>query len=213
MKIVQPVQLFIFELKDPKEAFFNVDRLRHFLTGICDSGASLFNWTSENQLTILLMGEMPATQLFLNKTVLWLKGYFQAVRAAWNEPVNEWGQLSVIFHQLKKTLILSEENVVHPAQVSYELLLSELGKPAVERVMETLEPLREELRITLAALFAEDLVLSKTAKRLFIHRNTLLYRLDQIQELTGRDPRCFEDAVYLSTLLKLQEIRSVQVNK
>jgi len=54
-----------------------------------------------------------------------------------------------------------------------------------------------EQKETLETLFAHQLNVSETARQLFIHRNTLLYRLDKITEATGLDPRHFPDAVLL----------------
>ncbi|MBF1027599.1 MAG: helix-turn-helix domain-containing protein, partial [Lachnospiraceae bacterium] len=36
---------------------------------------------------------------------------------------------------------------------------------------------------------------SETSRQLFIHRNTLVYRLDKLQKSTGLDLRVFEDAI------------------
>ncbi len=43
--------------------------------------------------------------------------------------------------------------------------------------------------------FLHDLNLTAASKQLFIHRNTLNYRLDKIRKATGLDVREFEDAV------------------
>ncbi len=37
--------------------------------------------------------------------------------------------------------------------------------------------------------------MSETSRQLFIHRNTLVYRLDKLQKSTGLDLRIFEDAI------------------
>ncbi|CFJ17452.1 PucR family transcriptional regulator [Brevibacillus invocatus] len=58
-------------------------------------------------------------------------------------------------------------------------------------------PLTHEQRETLETLFARQLNVSEAARQLFLHRNTLLYRLDKITEATGLDPRHFPDAVLL----------------
>lgn len=52
-----------------------------------------------------------------------------------------------------------------------------------------------------------DMSLSKTARQLKIHRNTLVYRLDRIEELTGLDPKVFEDAFQLYMALILERYR------
>ena len=62
---------------------------------------------------------------------------------------------------------------------------------------------------TLDALFQCNLNLSEAARTLYIHRNTLLYRLDKISRQTNRDPRIFKDAIDLKILLMLNGIRAV----
>ena len=49
---------------------------------------------------------------------------------------------------------------------------------------------------------------SSTANRLFIHRNTLSYRLDKIASLTGLDPRRFDDAVQIRLAVVLRSLRN-----
>ena len=61
----------------------------------------------------------------------------------------------------------------------------------------------EEMLHTIEMFFAKDLNLSDTARQLYIHRNTLVYRLDKIQRQTGLDLRKFEDAITFRMLLLL----------
>lgn len=63
-----------------------------------------------------------------------------------------------------------------------------------------------ELLATINAFFAENCCSSSTAKRLYIHRNTLSYRLDKIESLTGLDPRKFDDAVQIRLSLLLRSL-------
>ena len=48
---------------------------------------------------------------------------------------------------------------------------------------------------TINKFFENSLNVSETSRQLFIHRNTLVYRLDKIQKLTGLDLRVFDDAI------------------
>ncbi|MGM8366748.1 CdaR family transcriptional regulator [Virgibacillus sp. W0181] len=50
---------------------------------------------------------------------------------------------------------------------------------------------------TIDAYFKMNLSIKKTAEYLYIHRNTLLYRLEQIKKYIGLDPRCFHEACIL----------------
>ncbi|MBQ8148922.1 MAG: helix-turn-helix domain-containing protein [Clostridia bacterium] len=63
----------------------------------------------------------------------------------------------------------------------------------------------EEMLQTIDMFFRKDLNLSDTARQLFIHRNTLVYRLDKVQRLTGLDLRHFDDAVTFKILNELSK--------
>jgi carbohydrate diacid regulator len=56
---------------------------------------------------------------------------------------------------------------------------------------------------TVEKFFENSLNLSEAARNLYIHRNTLIYRLEKIQKITGLDLRNFEDAVLLKVLIML----------
>ena len=66
----------------------------------------------------------------------------------------------------------------------------------------------EEMLRTIEGFFQKDLNLSDTARQLYIHRNTLVYRLDKVQRETGLDLRKFEDAVTFKLLLEMRKCRS-----
>ena len=53
----------------------------------------------------------------------------------------------------------------------------------------------EETLITIDKFFENSLNVSETSRQLYIHRNTLVYRLDKLQKSTGLDLRVFEDAI------------------
>ena len=53
----------------------------------------------------------------------------------------------------------------------------------------------EEELTTVYTFFDNNLNISETARRLYVHRNTLVYRLEKIQKKTGLDVRVFEDAL------------------
>lgn len=64
----------------------------------------------------------------------------------------------------------------------------------------------EEMRTTLETFFQMDCNVSETAKRLYIHRNTLMYRIDKIKQETGLDVRTFRDAVLINLELLLYKV-------
>ncbi|MCR5419802.1 MAG: helix-turn-helix domain-containing protein [Lachnospiraceae bacterium] len=53
----------------------------------------------------------------------------------------------------------------------------------------------EETIMTINKFFENSLNVSETSRQLYIHRNTLVYRLDKLQKTTGLDLRVFEDAI------------------
>ena len=53
----------------------------------------------------------------------------------------------------------------------------------------------EETLTTINKFFDNNLNVSETSRQLYIHRNTLVYRLDKLQKSTGLDLRVFEDAI------------------
>lgn len=57
--------------------------------------------------------------------------------------------------------------------------------------------LPEELLISLRGIVEANLNVSEAARDLFIHRNTLIHRLDRLKEFTGYDARVFQDALIL----------------
>ena len=52
-----------------------------------------------------------------------------------------------------------------------------------------------EILSTINKFFENSLNVSETSRQLYIHRNTLVYRLDKLQKCTGLDLRVFEDAI------------------
>lgn len=70
-----------------------------------------------------------------------------------------------------------------------------------------------EMKETVDMFFRSDLNLSDTARQMFIHRNTLTYRLEKIRKETGLDLRTFEDAVAYRILSELYETEEHEANE
>ena len=70
-----------------------------------------------------------------------------------------------------------------------EMFLSEVFKRG------SMESLDQESLTTIQVFFENNLNVSETSRKLFVHRNTLVYRLEKIRKLTGLDLREFEDAI------------------
>ncbi|MCL2096576.1 MAG: helix-turn-helix domain-containing protein [Oscillospiraceae bacterium] len=71
-----------------------------------------------------------------------------------------------------------------------------------------LESLDRELLITIQSFFENNLNVSETSRRLFVHRNTLVYRLEKIKKLTGLDLREFEHAIIFKVAIMVKKYLS-----
>ncbi len=65
--------------------------------------------------------------------------------------------------------------------------------------------LDDEMLVTINKFFQNSLNISETSRQLFIHRNTLVYRLDKLQKNTGLDIRVFEDAITFKIALMVSK--------
>jgi len=63
----------------------------------------------------------------------------------------------------------------------------------------------EEMFITIRAFFENGLNISETARELYVHRNTLVYRLEKIEKELGLDIRNFEDALTYKLILMIMD--------
>jgi carbohydrate diacid regulator len=59
----------------------------------------------------------------------------------------------------------------------------------------TFELLDDEIIKTVLSFFSNNLNISETARQMYLHRNTLVYRIEKVLKLTGLDLRKFDDAV------------------
>ncbi len=70
-----------------------------------------------------------------------------------------------------------------------ELFLSEVFKK------DSIDSLDQETLFTIQKFFDNNLNVSETSRQLYVHRNTLVYRLDKVQKITGLDLRIFDHAI------------------
>ena len=69
----------------------------------------------------------------------------------------------------------------------------------------SVENLDHETLFTIQRFFENSLNVSETSRKLFVHRNTLVYRLDKIKKMTGLDLREFEDAIVFKIALMVKK--------
>ena len=103
-----------------------------------------------------------------------------------------------------KSITNPDKNFVMYDNLTLELLLSGSGKQEKEEFLSrTITNLTgEELKI-ITTYFDQDMSLHNTCEKLFLHKNTLQYKLNHIYRKTGLNPRRFKDAVLLYLAGKL----------
>ena len=88
-----------------------------------------------------------------------------------------------------------------------EMFLSEVFKKG------SLESLDRETLMTVQSFFENNLNVSETSRKLFVHRNTLVYRLEKIRKLSGLDLRKFDHAVTFKVALMVKKYLSNRPTK
>ena len=102
-------------------------------------------------------------------------------------------EVSKIFYEDASVIAYNQLGI---GRLIYQLPLP-LCKMFIREVFGDYSPdsIDEETLATIDKFFENNLNVSETSRQLFIHRNTLVYRLDKLQKSTGLDLRVFEDAI------------------
>lgn len=129
-----------------------------------------------------------------------------AVRVAYAAEARELKELSRSYKEAKMALevgkiFYSQKDVISYGSLGIGRLIYQLPVPLCELFMKEIfgehppEELDEEAMATINRFFENNLNVSETARQLYLHRNTLVYRLEKIQKSAGLDIRMFEDAM------------------
>ena len=98
-------------------------------------------------------------------------------------------------------IFFAERNVIAYSSLGIGRLIYQLPIPLCKMFIKEIfggkspEDFDEETLTTINKFFENSLNVSETSRQLYIHRNTLVYRLDKLQKITGLDLRVFEDAI------------------
>ncbi len=128
------------------------------------------------------------------------------VRVAYGTVVNELKDVSKSYKEAKMALdvgkiFYAEKNIAAYSELGIGRLIYQLPvnlcKIFIEEIFGENVPadLDEETLHTLNKFFENNLNVSETSRQLFVHRNTLVYRIEKIQKSTGLDLRSFDDAL------------------
>jgi carbohydrate diacid regulator len=128
------------------------------------------------------------------------------VQIAYGTIVNDLKEVSRSYKEAKMALdvgkiFYSGKNVVAYSRLGIGRLIYQLPLPLcrmfIKEIFENKSPddFDDETLTTINKFFENSLNVSETSRQLYIHRNTLVYRLDKLQKSTGLDLRVFEDAI------------------
>ena len=134
------------------------------------------------------------------------KENFKNVRIAYGTIVNEIKEVSRSYKEAKMALdvgkiFFGERDVIAYSELGIGRLIYQLPIPLCKMFIKEIfdgkspDDFDEETLTTINKFFENSLNVSETSRQLFIHRNTLVYRLDKLQKSTGLDLRVFEDAI------------------
>ena len=133
-------------------------------------------------------------------------------RIAYGSIVNEIKGLSKSYKEANMALdvgkiFYSEKNIISYVTLGIGRLIYQLPVNLCEMFIEEIfgenipDEIDDEILLTVGKFFDNSLNVSETSRQLFIHRNTLIYRIEKLQKATGLDVRVFDDALTLKIAL------------
>ena len=129
-----------------------------------------------------------------------------SVKVAYGTIVGELKDVSKSYKEAKMALDVGkifyiEKNVIGYEKLGIGRLIYQLPVSLCRMFMNEIfgdnlpDKLDEETQITIHKFFENSLNVSETARQLYIHRNTLVYRIEKLEKETGLDIRNFDDAL------------------
>lgn len=137
--------------------------------------------------------------LFKNKTS-------REVHVSYGTIVGEMREVSRSYKEAKMALdvgriFFDERDIIAYSELGIGRLIYQLPIPLCKMFIKEIfdgkspDDFDEETLTTINKFFENSLNVSETSRQLYIHRNTLVYRLDKLQKITNLDLRVFEDAI------------------
>jgi carbohydrate diacid regulator len=116
-------------------------------------------------------------------------------------------------------IFIEERNIIAYSELGIGRLIYQLPIPLCRMFIKeifdgkSLEDFDEETLVTINKFFENSLNVSETSRQLYIHRNTLVYRLDKLEKTTGLDLRVFEDAITFKIALMVVKYMKYMENQ
>ncbi|MDE6312461.1 MAG: helix-turn-helix domain-containing protein [Lachnospiraceae bacterium] len=198
--------VFIVESKNDKEG-----RILENVRGLF-GGKSKDFVTAVDEKNIIVVKELSESESYedMEKTAKVILNLFQEdnceAHVAYGTIVNEIKEVSRSYKEAKMALdvgkiFFSERDVIAYSSLGIGRLIYQLPIPLCKMFIKEIfdgkspDEFDEETLTTINKFFENSLNVSETSRQLYIHRNTLVYRLDKLQKSTGLDLRVFEDAI------------------
>ena len=173
---------------------------RDFVTAVDENNVIVVKELSEND------GNREIEKAARNIIALLEKEGTDGVRVSYGTVVREIKEVSRSYKEAKMALdvgkiFFDERNVIAYSELGIGRLIYQLPIPLCRMFIREIfggkspDDFDEETLVTINKFFENSLNVSETSRQLFIHRNTLVYRLDKLQKSTGLDLRVFEDAI------------------
>ncbi|MDD6667288.1 MAG: helix-turn-helix domain-containing protein [Lachnospiraceae bacterium] len=181
------------------------------LREITEVSSTFYLEMNEHDLVLLLASDQTFSPDYLKKAAAEIcdtmaAEAMQTIRLAFDRPANQLSDLPKIYQNLLLSMkvgsiFLSSEQIYNFRDLGLGKLISRLPRQACIDYLEESLPgvdfsqIDEETWHTIRTFFASGLNIAETARNLYLHRNTLVYRLDKFKRTTGLDLRDFDDAV------------------
>ena len=213
IEVVQPRCVFVIETDTDSDinALEMVKELFH-----TQKGDYVTSVNEKNIIVIKVLDEGDGYEE-LNDTALMLVDMLNSeimtkVRVSYGTIVNEIKGLSKSYKEACMALdvgmiFYSEKNIIPYITLGIGRLIYQLPvnlcQMFIDEIFGDIEPgdIDDEILSTVKKFFDNSLNVSETSRQLFIHRNTLVYRIEKLQKMTGLDVRVFEDALTLKIAL------------
>jgi carbohydrate diacid regulator len=141
------------------------------------------------------------------------------VRVAYGNIVDKIKEVSKSYKEAKMALdvgkiFYEERNVISYSTLGIGRLIYQLPIPLCKMFMTEVfdgklpECIDDETLMTINRFFENNLNVSETSRQLYVHRNTLVYRLEKLQKSTGLDIRIFEEALTFKIALMVSSYMS-----
>lgn len=185
--------------------------------------------TSVDESQIVLVKYLESTETYkelnnIAKTIVDMLNteVMVSVRVAYGTIVDNLKDVSKSYKEATMALdvgrvFYSERNVLAYNELGIGRLIHQLPISLCEMFLKevfngnALDQFDEETLSTVNLFFENSLNISETARKLYVHRNTLVYRLEKIQKTTGLDVRVFDDALtFKIALMVTKHMKSVQ---